>query len=83
MLYRGNSDGTLAFPELEVLELQEGRFESDTTELLEISLEILRIRTRNPSTRSINYLHIPRRFVGTDGQYQEQLEALVPDLILT
>ena len=45
--------------------------------------KVLQTRASNPSTQSIKYLSIPRSAIGRDKQLQEQLEKLVPSLVLT
>lgn len=50
--------------------------------LQEALLQIVRERANNPDTRPIGYLRFSRTIIGSNMQFQEELERYVPSIVL-
>lgn len=87
ILFERNEEGKLAFPRMDQIELSFNMhgyatpFLSDYRQVREYLLQVVRIRAEDPHVRRIGHVLVPRALM-TDKQLQEELEQLVPSLVL-
>ena len=83
MLYERKQNGSLAFPELENIELRYGYSPSgDNNPQLQYNLlQTIRTRAQDPTVRRISVLRINDLLV-KNLQFKEELERCVPSLVI-